>query len=94
MDSLRILHHHSPETFTTPVLAERFKISPEAVRRILKSNWVPCKQRKDELKTRDEARKAERRRKRMEKEWTEGVDKGMLKYKRPASDPDDKLQLT
>jgi Neugrin len=94
MDGLRMLHHHSPDTFTTPVLAERFKISPEAVRRILKSKWVPDKERKEELRARDEARKAERRRRRVEKEWTEGVDKGMLKYKRPESDLNDKLQLT
>ncbi|KAF8498867.1 hypothetical protein JB92DRAFT_2795401 [Gautieria morchelliformis] len=94
MDGLRMLHNHSPEIFTTPVLAERFKISPEAVRRILKSRWVPSKERKEELKMMDEARKVERRRKRVGKEWTEGVDKGLLKYKCTGSDAEDELQLT
>lgn len=41
MDGLRVLHSHDPETFTTPVLATKFRISPEAVRRILKSKWEP-----------------------------------------------------
>ena len=41
MDGLRVLHMHDPETFSTPMLAERFRISPEAVRRILRSNWEP-----------------------------------------------------
>ncbi|KAF8342787.1 uncharacterized protein EI90DRAFT_2832614, partial [Cantharellus anzutake] len=46
MDGLRTFHRHDPETFTTPVLAEKFKISPEAVRRILKSKWQPDEKRK------------------------------------------------
>ncbi|KAJ6588755.1 hypothetical protein B0H19DRAFT_893515, partial [Mycena capillaripes] len=41
MDGLRQLHRVDPERFTTPVLAERFRVSPEAVRRILKSRWAP-----------------------------------------------------
>lgn len=41
MDGLRVLHMHDPETFSTPMLAERFRISPEAVRRILRSKWEP-----------------------------------------------------
>ncbi|KAF8155618.1 hypothetical protein B0H34DRAFT_620136, partial [Crassisporium funariophilum] len=41
MDALRQLNRHDPEKFRTPVLAEKFKISPEAVRRILKSKWEP-----------------------------------------------------
>ncbi|KAF8589556.1 hypothetical protein K439DRAFT_1246128, partial [Ramaria rubella] len=45
MDSLCMLHRHSPETFTTPVLAQQFKVTPEAVRRILQSRWVPSKER-------------------------------------------------
>lgn len=36
MDGLRMLHAHDPEVFSTPVLANKFQISPEAVRRILK----------------------------------------------------------
>ncbi|KDQ07344.1 hypothetical protein BOTBODRAFT_90414, partial [Botryobasidium botryosum FD-172 SS1] len=41
MDGLRTLHAHDPVTFSTPVLAEKFKVSPEAVARILKSRWRP-----------------------------------------------------
>ncbi|KAJ7652162.1 hypothetical protein DFH06DRAFT_954059, partial [Mycena polygramma] len=41
MDGLRQLHRVDPERFTTPVLTERFRVSPEAMRRILKSRWAP-----------------------------------------------------
>jgi hypothetical protein len=44
MDGLRQLHRFDPETFSTPVLAEKFRISPEAVRRILKSKWDPTRE--------------------------------------------------
>lgn len=46
MDGLRQLYHLDKTKFTTPVLAERFKISPEAVRRILKSNWEQPKEKR------------------------------------------------
>lgn len=38
---IRALHAQSPEQYTTEVLASSFKISPEAIRRILKSKWAP-----------------------------------------------------
>lgn len=41
MSLLRSLHKEDPHQFSLPVLADRFKISPEAVRRILKSSWLP-----------------------------------------------------
>jgi hypothetical protein len=41
MDDLRSLHAQDPYAWSTPRLAERFRISPEAVRRILKSKWRP-----------------------------------------------------
>src|ERR1700679_3577502 len=44
MDGLRALHAHDPDTFTTPVLANKFRVSPEAVRRILRSKWQPTKE--------------------------------------------------
>ncbi|KAA1472042.1 hypothetical protein DENSPDRAFT_742494, partial [Dentipellis sp. KUC8613] len=44
MAGLRSLHALDPETFTTPVLAEKFRVSPEAVRRILRSKWQPTKE--------------------------------------------------
>ncbi|SPO03479.1 uncharacterized protein DNG_06162 [Cephalotrichum gorgonifer] len=41
LSGLRALHAQFPETYTTPALADLFGISPEAVRRILKSKWSP-----------------------------------------------------
>ena len=55
MDGMRQLRALDPETFTTKVLSERFKISPEAVRRILKSKWTPSKERKNEMVKREKA---------------------------------------
>lgn len=40
-DGLRLLHRANPERFSVPVLARRFRLSPESVRRILKSKWRP-----------------------------------------------------
>ena len=37
---IRDLHASNPELYSTPVLAETFKISPEAIRRILRSKWM------------------------------------------------------
>ncbi|KAK5196382.1 Required for respiratory growth protein 9 mitochondrial [Exophiala xenobiotica] len=39
MEGIRALHAEDPERYSTPQLAEHFKVSPEAVRRILKSKW-------------------------------------------------------
>jgi hypothetical protein len=58
MDGLRHLHSFDPETFTTPVLADKFRISPEGVRRILKSKWEPTREQR--------ARYAERERRQRE----------------------------
>ncbi|EMD35540.1 hypothetical protein CERSUDRAFT_37972, partial [Gelatoporia subvermispora B] len=41
MEGLRQMHKMDPEIYTTPVLAAKFRISPEAVRRVLKSKWQP-----------------------------------------------------
>ncbi|KZT25712.1 hypothetical protein NEOLEDRAFT_1042572, partial [Neolentinus lepideus HHB14362 ss-1] len=49
MEALRQLHRLDPEICTVPMLAERFKISPEAVRRILRSKWEPSRERRIEL---------------------------------------------
>ncbi|KAI1486777.1 hypothetical protein F5X96DRAFT_653383 [Biscogniauxia mediterranea] len=40
-EGIRALHKQYPELYTLPVLASHFKISPEAVRRILRSKWRP-----------------------------------------------------
>ncbi|EKM58053.1 uncharacterized protein PHACADRAFT_252029 [Phanerochaete carnosa HHB-10118-sp] len=49
MDGLRSLHAHDPEIFSTPLLAEKFKISPEAVRRILRSKWTPSPEQRQKM---------------------------------------------
>lgn len=41
LDGIRTLHAQYPAKYTTPVLASQFKVSPEAIRRILKSKWRP-----------------------------------------------------
>jgi len=53
MDGLRVLHMHDPETFSTPILAERFRISPEAIRRILRSKWEPSPEQRARLLRRE-----------------------------------------
>ena len=49
LDGIRHLHAKAPEQFTTAVLAEEFEVSPEAIRRILKSKWRPSE---DEMESR------------------------------------------
>jgi hypothetical protein len=49
LDGIRHLHAKAPEQFTTAVLAKEFEISPEAIRRILKSKWRPSE---DEMESR------------------------------------------
>jgi hypothetical protein len=63
------MHAQFPDKYTTPMLAKEFKVSPEAIRRILKSKWRP---------TADEAAaRNERWTKRGEKIWTRLVELGM-----------------
>ncbi|KAI0035482.1 hypothetical protein K488DRAFT_23211, partial [Vararia minispora EC-137] len=59
MDSLRDLHALNPAMFTTAVLADRFMISPEAVRRILKAKWQPSDERREKLLDREARLRAE-----------------------------------
>lgn len=41
LNGIRALNQQFPEMFTTKVLSERFEVSPEAIRRILRTKWVP-----------------------------------------------------
>ena len=52
LEGIRALHQQYPQKYTTPVLAEQFKISPEAIRRILKSNWRPSAEKMEERRGR------------------------------------------
>lgn len=71
MEGLRALNKLDPQNFTTPALAERFRISPEAVRRILRSKWEPTREERGKLIEREKTRRREaeeRRKKRMDEE--------------------------
>ncbi len=52
MEGIRALHEQYPQRYTTPVLAEQFKISPEAIRRILKSKWQASPEKMEERRAR------------------------------------------
>ncbi|KAF2096395.1 hypothetical protein NA57DRAFT_21314, partial [Rhizodiscina lignyota] len=52
MDGIRALHAQDPVSFSTAVLAEHFKVSPEAVRRILKSKWRPTEAEQEDKRLR------------------------------------------
>jgi flagellar biosynthesis GTPase FlhF len=56
LDGIRTLHAKAPEKFTTPVLAEEFGVSPEAIRRILKSKWRPSEDEMEHRRKRWETR--------------------------------------
>ena len=59
MNALRQLHHSDPEMFKTPILADKFRISPEAVRRILKSKWEPSAEKRTALVVKERREKEE-----------------------------------
>lgn len=41
LEGIRALHKQFPDEYNTQVLADKFQVSPEAIRRILKSKWRP-----------------------------------------------------
>ena len=41
IDGVKALHRQFPTTYTLPVLSKRFEVSPEVIRRILRSKWCP-----------------------------------------------------
>ncbi|KAI0112067.1 hypothetical protein GGR51DRAFT_507881 [Nemania sp. FL0031] len=52
LDGIRALHAQFPEQYTTEVLAAHFQVSIEAIRRILKSKWVPKPEEEEERQER------------------------------------------
>jgi hypothetical protein len=56
LEGIRTMYASDPERFNTPVLAEYFKVSPEAIRRILKSKWQPKPEETEDRRRRWEAR--------------------------------------
>ena len=69
LEGIRALHAQYPDKFTTPVLADQFKVSPEAIRRILKSKWRP--------KDKEEESRRQRWEKRGESIWSQMVEMGI-----------------
>jgi hypothetical protein len=69
MEGIRHLHQTQPEKFTTALLAQHFKVSPEAIRRILKSKWRPS-----DAEAEDRLRRWD---KRGEKIWSNLVELGI-----------------
>ena len=41
LEGIRALHQQFPEEYSTEILAQKFEVSPEAIRRILRSKWSP-----------------------------------------------------
>ena len=52
LDGIRALNQQFPDVYTTTVLAKRFEVSPEAIRRILKSKWKPSSEEEEERQER------------------------------------------
>ena len=71
MDAVRQLHRLDPKKFNTPMIADKFKISPEAVRRILKSKWEPSPERRAALAIKQRKQKEEILLERRRKEFNE-----------------------
>ncbi|CAF9943752.1 MAG: Required for respiratory growth protein 9 mitochondrial [Alectoria fallacina] len=69
LEGIRALHAQYPDKFPTPVLADQFKVSPEAIRRILKSKWRP--------KDKEEESRRQRWEKRGENIWSQMVEMGI-----------------
>lgn len=69
LEGIRMLHSQSPDKYTTPVLADHFQVSPEAIRRILKSKWRPNEE--------EETKRRERWDKRGESIWSQMVEIGI-----------------
>ncbi|KAL2008735.1 hypothetical protein VTN00DRAFT_6929 [Thermoascus crustaceus] len=74
LELIRHLHSTAPDQFTTPVLAEQFKVSPEAIRRILKSKWRPT-----EGEMEDRRRRWQRRHDRI---WSQMAELGLRPKKK------------
>ncbi|KAF2447067.1 required for respiratory growth protein 9, mitochondrial [Karstenula rhodostoma CBS 690.94] len=69
MEGIRHLNQTQPTRFTTPVLAQHFQVSPEAIKRILKSKWRPSdEEQEDRIRRWD---------KRGEQIWTNLVELGV-----------------
>lgn len=85
LDGIRHLHAMAPDRFTTPVLAEQFKVSPEAVRRILKSKWKASESEMDDRRKRWE--------KRHDRIWSQMAELGLRPKRKRTQEIDDSKVL-
>ncbi|KAI9885089.1 MAG: Required for respiratory growth protein 9 mitochondrial [Watsoniomyces obsoletus] len=69
IEGIRALHAQFPDKYTTPMLANQFEVSPEAIRRILKSKWRPTTEEAEERNARWDRRG--------EKIWSQMVELGV-----------------
>ncbi|GFF49196.1 required for respiratory growth protein 9, mitochondrial [Aspergillus udagawae] len=76
LEGIRHLHAVAPDRFTTPVLAEQFQVSPEAIRRILKSKWRPSPEQME--------KRRERWERRHDRIWSQMAELGLRPPKRRA----------
>lgn len=76
LEGIRHLHKTDPARFTTAVLAEEFKTSPEAVRRILKSKWIASGAEMEERRKRWERRH--------ERIWSQKAELGLRPFTKRA----------
>jgi hypothetical protein len=74
MEGIRHLHQTQPQRFTTAVLSQQFKVSPDAIRRMLKSKWRPTDEEQED--------RAKRWDKRGERIWSNLVELGVKPPKR------------
>ncbi|KXT12772.1 hypothetical protein AC579_664 [Pseudocercospora musae] len=69
LEGIRALHASDPATYTTAVIAANFEVSPESIRRVLKSKWKPSEEQR--------AARMERWKKRGLKKWEEMAKQGI-----------------
>lgn len=69
LDGIRALHTSNPAAYSTNILAQHFKVTPEAIRRVLKSKWRPNE---EEIESR-----RQRWEKRGVKKWKAMAEEGM-----------------
>lgn len=93
LDGIRQLHTMAPDRFTTPVLAAEFKVSPEAIRRILKSKWQASEEQMEDRRQRWEKRhdriwsQMAELGLRPKRAWTEEFDDAKVLYEDSANKP-------
>ncbi|GAB7360408.1 hypothetical protein MBLNU230_g8365t1 [Neophaeotheca triangularis] len=69
LDGIRALHASNPNAYSTEVLSEHFKVTPENIRRILKSKWRPNADEVEDRRARWEKRGV--------KKWSEMAELGL-----------------